>query len=121
MGTETQYLENEYLRLTFEERGGQLTGIYDKENDRELLWESIETDKAVMEIPAQCRSVFLNKDTTVRRLTNYPINTGSYLLARADSRSAAVNQLIEFFAGEFQEKREAENQLEDRLFHTGRS
>ena len=35
MGTETQYLENEYLRLTFEERGGQLTGIYDKENDRE--------------------------------------------------------------------------------------
>ena len=39
MGTETQYLENEYLRLTFEERGGQLTGIYDKENDRELLWE----------------------------------------------------------------------------------
>ena len=89
--------------------------------DRELLWESIETDKAVMEIPAQCRSVFLNKDTTVRRLQNYPIKTGSYLLARADSRSAAVNQLIGFFAGEFQEKREAENQLEDRLFHTGLS
>ena len=89
--------------------------------DRELLWESIETDKALMEIPAQCRSVFLNKDTTVRRLQNYPIKTGSYLLARADSRSAAVNQLIGFFAGEFQEKREAENQLEDRLFHTGLS
>lgn len=89
--------------------------------DRELLWESIETDKAVMEIPAQCQSVFLNKDTTVRRLQNYPIKTGSYLLARADSRSAAVNQLIGFFAGEFQEKREAENQLEDRLFHTGLS
>ena len=89
--------------------------------DRELLWESIETDKALMVIPAQCRSVFLNKDTTVRRLQNYPIKTGVFLLARADSRSAAVNQLIEFFAGEFQEKREAENQLEDRLFHTGLS
>ena len=89
--------------------------------DRELLWESIETDKTVMVIPSQCRSVFLNKDTTVRRLTNYPIKTGVFLLARADSRSAAVNQLIEFFAGEFQEKREAENQLEDRLFHTGLS
>ena len=89
--------------------------------DRELLWESIETDKSVMVIPSQCRSVFLNKDTTVRRLTNYPIKTGVFLLARADSRSAAVNQLIEFFAGEFQEKREAENQLEDRLFHTGLS
>ena len=89
--------------------------------DRELLWESIETDKALMAIPAQCRSVFLNKDTTVRRLTNYPIKTGVFLLARADSRSAAVNQLIEFLAGEFQEKREAENQLEDRLFHTGLS
>ena len=36
---ETQRLENESLRLTFEEGGGQLTGIYDKENDRELLWE----------------------------------------------------------------------------------
>ena len=89
--------------------------------DRELLWESIETDKALMVIPAQCRSVFLNKDTTVRRLQNYPIKTGSYLLARADSRSAAVNQLIGFFAGEFQEKREAEYQLEGRLFHTGLS
>ena len=89
--------------------------------DRELLWESIETDGSVMVIPSQCRSVFMNKDTTVRRLTNYPIKTGVFLLARTDSRSAAVNQLIEFFAGDFQEKREAENLLEDRLFHTGLS
>ncbi|MBR3584757.1 MAG: LysR family transcriptional regulator [Oscillospiraceae bacterium] len=69
--------------------------------DRELLWESIETDKALMVIPAQCRSVFLNKDTTVRRLQNYPIKTGVFLLARADSRSAAVNQLIEFLPENF--------------------
>ena len=89
--------------------------------DRELLWESIETDQSVMVIPSQCRSVFLNQDTTVRRLKNYPIQTGVFLLTRADSRSAAVDQLIEFLAGEFQEKREVENQLEDRLFHTGLS
>lgn len=84
--------------------------------DRELLWESIETDKTVMVIPSQCRSAFLNKDTTVRRLTNYPIKTGVFLLARKDSRSAAVNQLIEFFTGEFQENRNVENHLADQLY-----
>lgn len=90
-------------------------------DDRELLRESIETDNAVMAFPAQLRGVFLNKVSTVRRLLNFPIETGLHLLTRVDTRSVPVNSLIEFLAGEFQEKREFENQLQDQLFHTGSS
>ena len=89
--------------------------------DRALLHESLETDNSVMIIQSQSRSVFLSENTTVRRLRNFPMDLGFFLLIREDSRSDALSQLIEFLTGEFQEKREAENQEADRLYHTGLS
>lgn len=89
--------------------------------DRELLWESLETDGAVMIIQAQSRSVFLQKDITVRRLSNFPVKLGFYLLTGENQNSPALSQLTEYLTGEFQEQRESENKMNDHLFHTGLS
>ena len=51
-------LENERLLIEVEERGSQLVRIYDKKNDREVLWNA---DPAFQRGSLECRSRLLAK------------------------------------------------------------
>ena len=35
-----QVLENEYLKVSVEDHGAELVSVYDKENEREELWQA---------------------------------------------------------------------------------
>ena len=86
--------------------------------DRALFHESLETDNSVTVIQAQTRSVFLNQDTTVRRLVNFPTELGFYILTREGVLSAPLKQLVEFLTVDFRKKRKEENQRADQLYLT---
>lgn len=86
--------------------------------DRALFHESLETDNSVTVIQSQSRGVFLNKDTTARRLVNFPTELGFYILTREGVLSAPLIQLVEFLTGDFRNKREEENHRADQLYLT---
>lgn len=37
----TRTIENSFLKISVSDHGAELTGIYDKTNDREILWQAI--------------------------------------------------------------------------------
>lgn len=36
----TRTIENSFLKISVSDHGAELTGIYDKTNDREILWQA---------------------------------------------------------------------------------
>lgn len=36
----TRTIENSFLKISVSDHGAELTGIYDKVNDREVLWQA---------------------------------------------------------------------------------
>ena len=45
----TRTIENSFLKISVSDHGAELTGIYDKVNDREVLWQA---DPAYWKRPA---------------------------------------------------------------------